>query len=69
MTRVPLRSIDPEVDLVLERVVDVPPALVWKAWTTAELLKQWFTPAPWTTVDVEIDARRLNAFDRYSYRC
>jgi uncharacterized protein YndB with AHSA1/START domain len=62
MTRVPLRSIDPEVDLVLERVVDVPPALVWKAWTTPEILKQWFTPAPWTTVEVEIDARAGGIF-------
>ena len=48
---------DPRLDLVLERVVDVPPELVWKAWTTPEHLKKWFTPAPWTTVDCEIDLR------------
>ena len=48
---------DPKLDLVLERVVDVPRELVWAAWTTPELLKQWFTPAPWSTVDVELDLR------------
>jgi uncharacterized protein YndB with AHSA1/START domain len=48
---------DPRLDLVLERVVDVPPELVWAAWTRPEHLVAWFTPAPWTTVDCEIDLR------------
>lgn len=48
---------DPKLDLVLERVVDVPPHLVWAAWTRPEHLKKWFTPAPWQTVDCEIDLR------------
>jgi uncharacterized protein YndB with AHSA1/START domain len=29
---------NPELDLILERTVDVAPELVWKAWTTPELL-------------------------------
>lgn len=49
--------IDPRLDLVLERVVDVPRELVWKAWTEPEHLKKWFTPAPWKTVECEIDLR------------
>ncbi|MEZ4223560.1 MAG: SRPBCC family protein [Polyangiaceae bacterium] len=48
---------DPKLDLLLERVVDVPPELVWKAWTEPEHLKQWFTPKPWQTVDCEIELR------------
>lgn len=48
---------DPELDLVLERVVDVPPELVWEAWTTPEHLKHWFVPRPWTITEVEIDLR------------
>lgn len=48
---------DPALDLVLERVIDVPRQLVWEAWTKAEHLKQWFTPAPWSTAEVEIDLR------------
>jgi uncharacterized protein YndB with AHSA1/START domain len=52
----PLRP-DPELDLLLERVVDVPPELVWRAWTVPEHVVKWFTPAPWRTVECEIDLR------------
>jgi uncharacterized protein YndB with AHSA1/START domain len=48
---------DPRRDLLLERVVDVPPELVWAAWTVPEHVKKWFTPAPWKTIDCEIDLR------------
>ena len=48
---------DPKLDLVLERVVEVPPALVWECWTTPRHMKKWFTPAPWKTVEVELDLR------------
>lgn len=55
-------DINPELDLVLERVVDVRPELVWKAWTEPEHLKQWFTPQPWETVDCQIDLRPGGVF-------
>jgi uncharacterized protein YndB with AHSA1/START domain len=48
---------DPRLDLVLERVVDVSPALVWEAWTKPEHIRHWFTPKPWTVTDCEIDLR------------
>ena len=48
---------DPRLDLVLERVVDVTPELVWAAWTRPEHVRKWFTPAPWTVTDCEIDLR------------
>jgi len=50
-------KLDPKLDLVLERVVDVPPSLVWDCWTMPEHLKKWFTPAPWKTVEAEVDLR------------
>ena len=62
MTHPPLQRPDPRLDLVFERVVDVPTHLVWLAWTTPAHLKKWFTPAPWTTVDCEIDLRPGGAF-------
>lgn len=48
---------DPRLDLVLERIIDVPRDLVWVAWTQPEHVVKWFTPAPWTVTDCEIDLR------------
>jgi uncharacterized protein YndB with AHSA1/START domain len=48
---------DPKLDLVLDRVIDVPRELVWTAWTQPEHVMKWFTPAPWTVTDCEIDLR------------
>ena len=48
---------NPELDLVLERVVPVSPERVWRAWTEPEQLKQWFCPRPWRTTECEIDLR------------
>jgi uncharacterized protein YndB with AHSA1/START domain len=53
---------DPELDLVLQREIDVPRDLVWKAWTTAENLKMWFTPAPWSVSECTIDLRPGGTF-------
>ena len=44
-------------DLSFTRVVNVPRALVWRAWTEPALLKPWFCPMPWKTIDCEIDLR------------
>jgi len=49
--------IDPKLDLVLEREIDVPVELVWKAWTTPEHLREWFVPKPWTITECELDVR------------
>lgn len=53
---------DPALDLVLERVVDVAPALVWEAWTTPEHLRHWFVPRPWSITACEIDLRPGGVF-------
>lgn len=58
----PRPPIDPDLDLVLERVLDVPPHLVWRAWSEPELLVQWFTPRPWQTVACDIDLRPGGVF-------
>ncbi len=50
-------AIDPTLDLVLERDIDVPAELVWKAWTQPEHVKKWFAPAPWTISECEIDLK------------
>jgi uncharacterized protein YndB with AHSA1/START domain len=52
-------DIKPESDreLVLARIIDAPPASVYRCWTEPELMKQWFAPKPWTTPHVETDVR------------
>lgn len=62
MTKPSIIKPDPKLDLVLERVVDVPPELVWTAWTTPEHVRHWFVPRPWTITDCEIDLRPGGAF-------
>ena len=51
-----------ETDLVLERVLDAPRDLVWKAWTTPEHLKRWWAPRPYETPEAELDLRPGGAF-------
>jgi uncharacterized protein YndB with AHSA1/START domain len=46
-----------KLDLVLERIVDVPRDLVWAAWTVPEHIVKWFTPVPWQTTECQIDLR------------
>lgn len=44
-------------ELVLTRLIDAPPQKLYRAWTDAELLKQWFAPKPYTTPEAELDVR------------
>ncbi|MCZ4090560.1 SRPBCC family protein [Sinorhizobium psoraleae] len=44
-------------ELVLTRLINAPREKVYRAWTEADLLKQWFAPLPWTTPDAELDVR------------
>src|SRR5687767_11191856 len=50
-------TIDPKLDLVLEREVDVPRELVWAAWTMPEHIKEWFCPRPWRVTGCRVDLR------------
>lgn len=44
-------------DLVLERTLNAPRDLVWKAWTNPEHLKRWFAPKPYEISELEMDLR------------
>ncbi len=44
-------------ELVLELILDAPREMLWRCWTEAELLKQWFVPRPWTIAKAEMDVR------------
>lgn len=41
--------------LTVERTFNAPVELVWRAWTEAELLDQWWAPAPWKSETAEMD--------------
>jgi uncharacterized protein YndB with AHSA1/START domain len=51
-------TIDPALDLVLERFIDAPRHLVWEALTKPEHLKEWYMPRAWGRVSkCELDVR------------
>jgi uncharacterized protein YndB with AHSA1/START domain len=44
-------------ELKLEKILDVPRELVWRCWTEPKNLMPWFCPKPWQVVDARIDLR------------
>jgi uncharacterized protein YndB with AHSA1/START domain len=44
-------------DLVITRLIDAPREKLYRAWTDATLLKQWFAPLPYITPVAELDVR------------
>jgi uncharacterized protein YndB with AHSA1/START domain len=44
-------------ELVLNRLIDAPRDKVYRCWTDAEILKQWFAPKPYTTPFAQLDVR------------
>ena len=42
-------------ELSVTRLIDAPPAVVWRVWT--ERLAEWWAPKPWTTQVIENDFR------------
>ncbi len=62
-------------DLVLERLLDAPRDLVWRAWTDPEQLKRWWAPKPYETPEVDMDLRpggkfytRMTGPDGFDFR-
>ena len=43
--------------LEITRILQAPPAAIWRCWTTPELLMQWFCPRPWKVIKAEMDLR------------
>ncbi len=44
-------------DLALSLILAAPREKIWRCWTEAVLLKQWFTPHPWTVSAADLDVR------------
>ena len=50
-------TINPKLDLVLERFIDAPKRLVWDAFTKPEHFKEWFMCKPMRVSDCAMDLR------------
>ncbi len=53
---------DESLDLVIERRLDAPRDLVWKAWATPDELAKWWCPKPWTAGVASLDLKPGGAF-------
>jgi uncharacterized protein YndB with AHSA1/START domain len=53
---------DERPSLRLSRTFDAPRRLVFEAWSKAEYVRRWFTPAPLTTPSCEVDLRPGGVF-------
>jgi uncharacterized protein YndB with AHSA1/START domain len=51
-----------KLDLVLERTIDAPVDLVWKAYTDAEHLKRGFAPRPYEITECDLDLKPGGVF-------
>lgn len=55
-------KIDPDRDIVLERFLKAPPAVVWRCWSEPELFCQWYLPKPWRVSEAVMDLRAGGRF-------
>ena len=55
-------TLDPRLDLTLERTIRASPSTVWRAWTDPELLAQWWIPAPMQARVDRLDAQPGGGF-------
>ncbi len=54
---------DAEHTLTVDRVIAAPRAAVWRSWTEADLLRQWYCPAPWRVAEADMDVRPGGRFN------
>jgi uncharacterized protein YndB with AHSA1/START domain len=57
-----IRSVNPELDLTISRVIEAPRPAVWRAWTDAASFEQWWVPAPAKCRVVDMDLSPGGAF-------
>ncbi|WP_022929342.1 SRPBCC domain-containing protein [Patulibacter americanus] len=57
-----MSTIDPTLDLTLQRVIRAPRRSVWRAWTDPDLLARWWVPAPTVSRVDRLEVRPGGAF-------
>ena len=58
-------TVSSDYDLEISRILRVPRALVWKAWSDPAHLKEWWCPKPWTTEVRAFDLTPGGAFHTF----
>lgn len=58
-------TVSSDYDLEISRVLRVPRALVWQAWSDPAHLKEWWCPKPWTTEVRAFDLTPGGAFHTF----
>lgn len=56
------QSVNPDLDLVLSRIIKAPRRVVWNAWTDRASFERWWVPAPAKCRVVELDLRPGGSF-------
>jgi uncharacterized protein YndB with AHSA1/START domain len=49
--------------LSISHPINAPRAVVWRCWTEAALLKQWYCPKPWRVTQADLDLRPGGCFN------
>jgi uncharacterized protein YndB with AHSA1/START domain len=57
-----MSTIDPTLDLTLQRVIRAPRRAIWRAWTNPDLLARWWVPAPTVSRVDRLEVRPGGAF-------
>lgn len=52
-----------DLTLVVDRIIDAPRDRIWRCWTDAALLKQWYCPKPWRIAEADLDLRPGGRFN------
>ena len=52
-----------DLELVIGRIIDAPRHAVWRCWTEAALIKQWYCPKPWSVSEADLDVRPGGRFN------
>lgn len=57
-----MTTIEPRLDLTLQRVIRAPRQTIWQAWTDPALLERWWVPAPTIAHVDRLDVRPGGGF-------
>lgn len=63
MTDAATETLPADRTMVIERVIDVPPATLWAAWTDPDSLQQWWGPEGFSCKTRHIDLREGGEWD------